>query len=73
MSAGPFGPYAARPEPDFHCPACGWMAKFAFSGQAWCGNDDCAVVCWDPTKSIEELLEDVLQISLDVDQDDDGA
>jgi hypothetical protein len=44
------------------CPGCEQPAALALSGQAFCGNDDCAVVAWDPSKSLVELAANVHRI-----------
>lgn len=32
--------------------------------QAWCGNEDCKVVIWDPTLTVDENLEHLNVIDL---------
>lgn len=46
---------ASRPEPT--CPGCGRPPEFGFATQAFCGNDDCHVFTWNPTKTLAENLE----------------
>lgn len=31
-------------------------------GQAWCGNEDCAVLAWDPAMTLTELAANVQQV-----------
>ena len=40
------------------CPVCGEDPVFVLGGgtQAFCGNDDCNVLTWNPTKSADENL-----------------
>jgi hypothetical protein len=43
------------------CPLCGQPPAFVFGGgtQAFCGNgDDCDLICWDPSKTLDENLLD---------------
>ncbi len=58
-----------------HCPGCQQPAAIVLAGgaQAFCGNDDCAVFAWNPTKTIEELAAGMRQIRLpDSDSSDKG-
>ena len=48
-----------------NCPGCGHLTVFVISGsQAFCGNDDCAILMWDPAKTIDELAADLKVIDL---------
>jgi hypothetical protein len=41
------------------CPLCGKPPLFAAGPtQAFCGNDDCTLICWDPSLSLDENLLD---------------
>ena len=48
------------------CPVCGQPPVMVFGGwtQAFCGNDDCNIVCWDPSKSLDDNLLDVGFVTL---------
>lgn len=41
----------------YNCPGCGQHALMALAGgeQAFCGNDECHVLSWNPTLTLEEL------------------
>lgn len=39
------------------CPSCHQPAAIAFAEQAFCGNDDCRIVTWDPSKTLDENLD----------------
>lgn len=39
------------------CPGCQQPAKFALTGQAFCGNDDCKIIAWNPSKTFDELMD----------------
>ena len=42
-----------------NCPLCGRPPLFAFGNeQAFCGNDDCTLILWDPTLSLDDNLMD---------------
>jgi len=43
------------------CPVCSHPPVMMFGGgtQAFCGNDDCGVLCWNPSLSLDENLQDV--------------
>jgi len=42
-----------------NCSLCGQPPLFSFGGeQAFCGNDDCALILWDPSVSLEDNLMD---------------
>lgn len=47
----------------YTCPGCGQPAAIALSGQAWCGNDECHVMAWNPDKTLEEMAADIQQVS----------
>ena len=41
------------------CPFCGEPPLFAIGPtQALCGNDDCTLIMWDPSLSLDENLTD---------------
>lgn len=40
------------------CPLCGQPPRFAFSEQAFCGNDDCTLILWNPSLSLDDNLTD---------------
>ena len=50
------------------CPMCGNMPLFFLAGepvtQAFCGDDDCPVVMWDPSRSRDANLADVHPVEL---------
>jgi len=50
----------------YHCPGCGRHAMMILGGgtQAFCGSDDCSILMWDPTKTLEELMADMHEIDL---------
>lgn len=51
------------------CPGCGQPPmQFAVPlvpEQAFCGNDQCHVIMWDPTKTLDELVADSQTVNLD--------
>ena len=48
-----------------NCPACGELAVFVISSaQVFCGNDDCAILMWDPAKTVDELAAGMKVIDL---------
>ncbi len=47
-----------------NCPMCGQPPLIAFEAQAFCGNEECKVMHWTPTKTVEENLADVADIQL---------
>jgi hypothetical protein len=47
-----------------HCPGCGEHAAMALSDQAWCGNEACAVLAWNPNRTLTELTEDIRRVDL---------
>lgn len=42
------------------CPLCDQSPMMTFGGgtQAFCGNDDCTLLMWTPTKSLDDNLMD---------------
>ena len=48
------------------CPLCGEPPMPLIPGltQAFCGNDDCTILCWTPAKSLDENLMDVGVVKL---------
>ena len=48
------------------CPLCGQLPVMIFGGgtQAFCGNDDCAILMWTPTKSLDDNLMDAGVVKL---------
>jgi len=42
------------------CPLCDSLPVMVFGAgtQAFCGNDDCALLCWDPSLSLDANLLD---------------
>ena len=42
------------------CPLCDELPMMVFGGgtQAFCGNDDCTILCWAPTKNLDDNLLD---------------
>ena len=41
------------------CPLCDRLPEFAVGPtQAFCGNDDCTLLCWDPSLSLDANLLD---------------
>lgn len=42
------------------CPLCDSLPVMVFGGgsQAFCGNDDCTLLMWTPTKGLDENLTD---------------
>ncbi len=41
------------------CPGCKQPPMMAFATQAFCGNDECRIMTWDPTSSMDENLDDM--------------
>lgn len=55
------------------CPACEQIAAIVISDQqAFCGNDECPVLMWNPAKTLAELMADMHTFRL-WSQDSDGA
>lgn len=47
------------------CPGCGQPAEMQVgTTQSFCGTDDCRVIMWNPTMSLEELANDVGTIEI---------
>lgn len=48
------------------CLGCGQPPYAVLGGgtQAFCGTPDCRVVTWDPTMTVDEMLEDISYIDL---------
>jgi hypothetical protein len=47
------------------CPLCGQPPRFAIGPtQAFCGNDDCTLILWDPSLSLDENLLDAGMVHL---------
>jgi len=48
------------------CPFCGQPPVMIFGGgtQAFCGNDDCTLLKWDPSKTLDENLLDAREVDL---------
>ena len=44
--------------PTPHCPLCGHPPVMVFGTQAFCGNDDCILILWNPSVSLDENLLD---------------
>lgn len=41
------------------CPMCGKPPLFGFGdSQAFCGNNDCTLILWDPSLSLDDNLMD---------------
>lgn len=40
------------------CPGCGSPPRILLTDQAFCGNDDCHVMMWNPNKTLDELAAD---------------
>lgn len=48
-----------------HCPGCEQMAYMILGAtQAFCGNDDCAILIWDPLKTPAENMSAMNYIDL---------
>lgn len=48
-----------------HCPRCGHLAVFLIGEQqAFCGNDDCSILMWDPSKTVAQNEADMHEIDL---------
>ena len=57
-----------------HCPLCHQLPMMMFGGgsQAFCGNDDCRILMWTPTKSLDDNLLDAGVVQLPPMTDDEG-
>lgn len=49
-----------------YCPLCSQAPVLVLGAgtQAFCGNDDCDVVCWDMTASLHTNLTDVRHVQI---------
>ena len=45
------------------CPGCEQPAAAALGEQAFCGNGDCHVMAWNPSKTLEEMSADIGRIA----------
>ena len=47
--------------PTPRCPLCSHLPMITLGGgtQAFCGNDSCEILTWDPSKSVDDNLTDV--------------
>lgn len=57
------------PDPGPHglsCPLCSEPPMWLLGGgrQAWCGNEDCKVITWNPTLTTDELINNLNFIDL---------
>lgn len=52
-----------------NCPKCHHPPMLDFGESAICGNLQCDVIMWDPTKTADELLANQRYVSLPVDAD----
>lgn len=51
--------------PNYFCPLCHHLAEFVISqSQAFCGNDHCKAICWDPMDDPANFLHVATTISL---------
>ena len=57
-------PTASTEPQGFSCPGCGQAPTIALDQQAFCGNDGCAVMAWNPTRTLAELAEDIQHVDL---------
>jgi len=57
------------------CPLCHQLPVMMFGGgtQAFCGNDDCPMLMWTPTKSLDDNLLDAGVVKFPSAEDDSGA
>jgi hypothetical protein len=48
------------------CPLCSQPPMWLLGGgrQAFCGTDDCKVLTWDPTMTVDEFISDIHFIDL---------
>jgi hypothetical protein len=47
------------------CPLCGQLPLFALGpAQAFCGNDDCTLILWNPSLSLDANLTDAKMVHL---------
>ena len=56
------------------CPVCDSDPVMVFGGgtQAFCGNDDCSTLCWNPTHSLDKNLMETHFVELK-ERDDEGS
>jgi len=57
------------------CPMCGHPPAMVFGGgtQAFCGNEDgCTLICWTPTKTLDENLMDASVVDFPTAEAGDG-
>lgn len=49
-----------------HCPGCGEHAAIVLPGQnqAFCGNDDCKILMWGTTQTLEEAMDSMGYVDL---------
>jgi hypothetical protein len=54
------------------CPLCGQAPRWLLGGgtQAFCGNDDCTILTWDPSQSLDDNLLDTQFVRLDAGEDE---
>jgi hypothetical protein len=50
-----------------HCPFCGKPPAFILVGstQAFCGNEDCRLMCWNPSKTAVDNLDAIGTVDFD--------
>lgn len=46
------------------CPLCCGLPRIVFGTQAFCGNDDCTLLMWNPELSVDDNLMDSKVIHL---------
>lgn len=46
------------------CPSCKEPPLIEFPSQAWCGNDDCPILSWNPQCTMDELLDGLQVVDL---------
>jgi hypothetical protein len=47
-----------------NCPSCGQPALVAYAQQAFCGNDKCRILTWNPSKTLDENLDSYERVDL---------
>ena len=57
------------------CPLCDGPPAIMLPGgiQAFCSNDDCTLLCWDPSRSLDENLMDTGFVHLPGDEPQGGG
>lgn len=52
--------------PTMFCPGCERPPRIVLDGghQAFCGNDECHVMMWDTTMSLEELMREAQTVDM---------